>query len=141
MDKQFPAHQELHHVLQHRLMRELVKRFQREYTVIDFFIVGVPVGACCGPDGSASDRIRGCINPAGSFQDCRNLAQKTLDLIGRKKIPDKGISVASHFLPQGEGADVPMRYRAKWPQRVDLGTAFESWKDACSLDRTQIFES
>ena len=76
MDEQFPPCQQLHHVLQQGLMREAVKRFEREDKLIDFFVSGVSVGTRRRLDSSPVDRIYVCIGPASDFQDRRDFAQR-----------------------------------------------------------------
>jgi hypothetical protein len=121
MDEQFPACQQFHHVLQQGLMREAVKRFEREDKLIDFFVSGVSVGTRRRLDSSPVDRIYVCIGPASDFQDRRDFAQEAFRFIGRKQTPDEGIAVISDLLPQGQGIDVSMRDMSKRLQSVDLG--------------------
>ena len=96
MDQKMRAYEQLHNLLQHGMMRQPMKGWQREDLIVDGFKSGVIFAASRVAICDSIERIGLRSQPPGLMQDGRNVSQERIQVFGRKQTSDQHVTMGVH---------------------------------------------
>ena len=91
------AHERLHDLLQHGMMRQHMKGWETEDLIIDGFKSGVILAASRAGICYSIERIAVRTQPPRLVQNCRNVSEERIQVLRRKQSPNHHVAMRVHL--------------------------------------------